>query len=176
MHAVELKRLRKQLRKDPQFRKIGKFFDRLGEELSSKGLYDEIRSLHSMRSSRSLERGKKGFLDKIIEANIQDQSYRSRLAEIQMDCAKALSKYQPVIDDLVMFMVLEHQEALRGFFTAKGDRHEFVTSLCKDHLTFLREIESVQEAAKTVILDIDKAGYLYKNLLEAVKIVHERKS
>lgn len=176
MYAEEIKRLRKSLRKDKQFKKVQMFFDRLSEEISAVGLYDEIKRLHSMRASRSLERTKKAFLDKVVEANLQDQSYRSRLAEIQMECARSISKYEPIVDDLVLYLHAQYQEALKSFFTAKGDRIEFLQNLCKEHTRFLREIASVEEAAKTVIVDIDKAGYMFKNLIEAVKIVHERKS
>ena len=176
MYAQEIKRLRKLLRSDKQFKRIKKFFERVSSELSADGLYAEVRNLHGMRSSRVLERGGKAFIDRVVEANLQDQSYRSRLAEIQMDCAKTLSTYQPVVDDLVSYMVLEHQDALKNYFSSKADRADFVTSLCKEYLTFLREVEAVSDAAKTVIVDIDKAGYMFKNLIEAVKIVHERKS
>lgn len=176
MYADEIKRLRKLLRKDPQFKKIIKFFERVSTEISPVGFYDEIKRLHKMRSSRSLERGSKAFLDKVVEANLQDQSYRSRLAEIQMECAKLLSKYEPVVDDLVLYMHAQHLEAIKGFFSSKVDRVEFLQGLCKDHHTFLREVRSVEEAAKLIITDIDKAGYMFKNLIEAMKIVHERKA
>lgn len=176
MYAEEIKRLRKHLRKDKQYLKVQKFFERLAGEISTVGLYEEIQRLHKMRSSRSLERTGKAFLDKVVEANLMDQSYRSRLAEIQMECARSLSKYEPVIDDLVTYMHAQYQESLKGFFTAKGDRIEFLQNLCKDNTRFMREISSVEEAAKTIIVDIDKAGYMFKNLIEAVKIVHERKS
>ena len=176
MHAEEIKRLRKMLRKDSQYKKVDKFFERVSEEISVTGLYEEIQRLHKMRSSRVLERSNKGFLDKVVEANLQDQSYRSRLAEIQMECAKAISKYEPIVEDLISYMHIQHLESLKGFFSAKSDRIEFLQGLCKDTHRFLREIASVEEAAKTIIVDIDKAGYMFKNLIEAVKIVHERKS
>lgn len=176
MYSEELKRVRKVIRRDAQFKKVNKFFERLSDEISVVGLYEEIQRLHKMRSSRSLERTNKGFLDKIVEANLQDQSYRSRLAEIQMDCVRSVSKYQPVVEDLVLYLHAEYLETLKGFFSSKADRLEFLQSMCKEHAKFLRNIESVEEAAKIVIQDIDKAGYMYKNLIDAVKIVHERKT
>lgn len=176
MYAEEIKRLRKLIRKDNQFKKVNKFFERVAEEQSASGLYKEIQNLHKMRSSRSLDRGSKAFLDKVVEANLQDQSYRSRLAEIQMECTRTLSKYEPVIEDLVLYLHAQYLENIKGFFSSKQDRLDFLQGLCKDHARFLREIRSVEDSAKIVITDIDKAGYMFKNLIEAVKIVHERKA
>lgn len=176
MYAEELKRARKHLRKDTQFKRVARFFDRVSDEISTEGFYDEIKRLHKMRSSRTLDRKTKAFLDSVIEANLQDQSYRSRLAEIQMECARVLAKYEPIIDDLVSYMHAQHLETIKGFFSAKADRIEFLQSLCKDHNRFLREVRSIEDAAKIIITDIDKAGYMFKNLIEAMKIVHERKA
>lgn len=176
MYAEEIKRLRKHIRKDVQFKKINKFFDRVSEEQSADGLYQEVQRLHKMRSSRTLDRGGKAFLDRVVEANLQDQSYRSRLAEIQMECTRTLSKYEPIIEDLVLYLHAQYLENIKGFFSSKQDRIEFLNGLCKEHARFLREIRSVEESAKIVITDIDKAGYMFKNLIEAVKIVHERKA
>lgn len=176
MYAEEIKRLRKLIRKDAQFKKVNKFFEHVAEELSVEALYKEIQNLHKMRSSRSLDRSSKAFLDRVVEANLQDQAYRSRLAEIQMECSRILSKYEPIIEDLVLFLHAQYLESLKGFLSAKQDRLEFLQGLCKDHVRFLRDLRSVDEAAKIVITDIDKAGYMFKNLIEAVKIVHERKA
>lgn len=176
MYSTEVKRLRKGLRKDSRFKKVVKFFSTLAEEISVVGFQDEIRRLHKTRAMRSLDRSSKAFLDKIVEANLQDQAYRSRLAEIQLDCTRTLAQYEPIIEDLVSYLYVEYLDTIKPFFTAKQDRMEFLNSLCKEQVTFLREIRSVLEGCRIVIEDIDKAGYMFKNLIEATKIVHERKT
>lgn len=176
MYSEDLKRLRKKLRKDKQFLKVVKFFNNVANEISISGFYNEISSLHKRRSSRTLNRGEKSFLDKVVEADLQDLAYRSRIAEIELACVQTVAEYGPILDDLVVYLRAEYLEELRGFFKAKGEQEEFCQSLCKNQVKFIRDVKTVQEAARIVVTDIDKSSFRLSNLIEVAKIAHGRKT
>ncbi len=145
---------------------------RLAEETDLIKTAEEIGRLHSGRKSRSLF-GSELSADKIIEANLQDTSYRSRLVEIRIDLAKILSLATTTLDTVKSKVYQTYTEDLKVFKT-KGERMSYVESFLTLGTMFTKRVEDLSDQLDLVIKDIDQTSFTYKNAIQILEIIYSK--
>lgn len=160
------------IRESEYFKRYRKIYKRLHENVDLEKIEREISTLHSGRISRSLV-GTSPGPDKIIEANLQDSSYRSRLVELRVEISRSIVLMETTIDSLKLKLSSEHSESLRHLRT-KGERLSFIDSFLVSGLMFIQKMESLQDNLDVVIKDIDQTAYTYKNAIQVLELVYSR--
>lgn len=167
----KVKMLKNRLREDKRLIKIKKAFGTLPEyKLDSVELRQEIESMMLTRKVRSLS-GSKKMSTALIEAMLQDQSYRSRATEILMGCVRTDKNLSRVLDSLEDYMLVEYSDLLSSSFRTIKERKAFVEYVLRKYYEFLDKVDEVRQVAELLIVDVDKAGYMYKNMIEALNLV-----
>lgn len=177
MDKVDIEHLVRKINKDKRIKALHNNFSELPVyQLNEAELTEEIQNLHTLRKTRILNRRSKSFINDIIDAMLDDGSKRARLVEITSVCYKTLHNLKNTLEDLEGYILYEYGSHMNGLRT-KHEREQFVYHhvLRKFH-KYLKKVERVYEAAKIVVEDIDKAGYNYRNLVEAVKLIKSKTS
>ena len=171
-----LSHIRKRIRQDRRLEKLDHAFNSLPEyNLNRNELYEEIQRIHMVRKTRHLDKRAKTFVEDITEGLIDDQSHRARLSEILISCVRVIRNLESSLETMEGHLLIEHSELLSEIRT-KGERQSFIHHhILSKYLKYVDRIDRVKAAAEIVIIDIDKAGYMYKNLIEAVKLSTGRK-
>lgn len=135
-------------------------------------LHEELDTLHSTRSVRTLRR-KKGsdFAEEVLDSMLQDQATRSRCAEILGACVKVRGSISETLDNLRDYLIVTYSSKLKLIGGTQAERKAFVESVMRRFYKFLAEVEQLEEHCKVIITDIDKAGFTYTNIVETVKIL-----
>lgn len=162
--------LKTALKKDSKYKKFKRIVLST-KELNLDSLLDEIANLHSSRASRLLK-AKNISPKALIDANVQDQAYRSRLVEILV---MILRQYGPL--ELAYGVM---QDYISTHFAdllpvrAKADRAAYLRSgVLHTAWTLLSKLERVRDSAQEVIADIDKTAWALKNMLEGMSMIHK---
>lgn len=172
----DLLRIKRRIQKDKRVRRLETAFDRLPEyNIPIKDTYEEIERIHMTRKTRHLDKSSGTFVQDVTEGMLDDQSNRSRLTEILMSCVHALKNLSSSLDTLEGYLMVEYADELSAIRT-KGERSDFIEHhvLSKYH-KYVDRVSRIKEAAELVMIDIDKAGYMYKNLIESVKLAAGRR-
>lgn len=172
MDRQELVSLKRRLNSDKRMAALHKAFSTQEQyNLPLKELYEEVTTLHTIRKTRALKQSRnETFVQKLMEAMIDDMSKRSRLVEILMLCVKTIRTLEDLLEDLEGYLLLEYGNLLYSLKT-KGEREQFIkTQAFAEYLKYTKRLHKLKEACEFVIVDIDKGGYTYRNLVEAAKL------
>jgi hypothetical protein len=123
------------------------------------------------RMVRSLSR--RMSAGKIIDASGQDQSYRSRAAEIMMETAERvalLEKNHRVVYD----HITANYSVYLTKYKTKGEREQAVDSLLYEVKDILGTLRLVDKLATILITDIDKASWSLERALERWKMANKK--
>ncbi len=161
-----------EIRENEYYKRYKKIYKRLSEDIDLEKIDKELTTLHSGRMSRSLFGSSPGP-DKIIEANLQDSSYRSRLVELRVELSKSITLMDTTIDTLKLKLSTEYSDNLAGLKT-KGERLSFVESFLVSGITFIEKMNGCAERIELVVKDIDQTAYTYKNAIQVLELVYSR--
>lgn len=163
------------LRKDKRVLKLKRTFDSVPYfNLPYETLIEEIENIHEVRKVRVLK-AKENSIDKIIQANIQDQSFRSRLVEISMNALKAQRRLDSAITSLTNYILIEYSENLKVVKT-KEERMRLLSISLEPFNRYLKRMNEIKEQADMVIHDIDKAAYSLKLTVDALKVSTQKET
>ena len=176
MSLQELSYIRKTIRSDSRLLRLDDAFNTLPEfSLNTVELYEEINRIHMVRKTRHLNRKSASFTQDIIDGLLDDQAHRSRLSEIMMGCVHVARNLSGTLETMEGHLLSEYSDLLSSIRT-KTERQTFVrANVLNKYMKYVDRVDRVKVAAETVIIDIDKAGYMYRNLIEAVKMSAGRK-
>jgi hypothetical protein len=167
MQAIEI------IKSDKRFQRLERNFNDLPYfNLPITQLSAEIESLHRLRSIRKLNPQSPTFIDDVIKAANYDQSVRSRLTEMMLGAFKAEKSLSAAISALKEYLLVRYAEDL-AFIRTKSERSAVIDIALHSFVKYVKKVQSLQDEAKIVIEDIDKAGYLVKNFGEILKLVHK---
>lgn len=171
-----LAHIRKLIRRDKRLSDLEDRFNNLPYyQINGKELHAEIKRIHMVRKTRQLNRKSKTFVGDITESLIDDQAHRSRLTEILMECVKIIRNLENTLESIEGHLLLEYSELLSEIRT-KSERESFIHhNILKEYFKHIEKVERIKQVAEFVIVDIDKAGYMLKNLIEAVKLAAGRR-
>jgi len=140
----------------------------------------EILTLHQAREVRTLYKfcqdESLSMIDGIIRCNLQDQSYRSRMAEIHIQCVRARSALSDSVKLFKDYAIIRYDSYLSKIRT-KGERSTFIDVILQDMQQYIDDCDMVIELAAIAIKDIDNAGWALSRTVDALKLTQspERK-
>lgn len=168
----ELKAIRRILKKNPRYTQfLENFRGNPAYNINFEEYHEELQRLHTTRLTRELKRKKtRSFPEKVLDAMLQDQSTRSRCAEILGQCTKISNAMERTLSKLRDYLCSEYGETLKRV-GAQAERKAFVEAIMRDFYDFYDEVKTLEKSASIVIEDIDKANYMFKNLVEIIKVL-----
>lgn len=172
----DMLRIKRVILKDKKVVRLEKAFSELADyNLPFRDMYEEIERIHMTRKTRHLDKSSSTFVQDIMDGMINDQSSRSRLTEILMSCVHAGRNLSSTLETLEGYLSIEYADQLRSIRT-KGERVSFLRHhvLSKYH-KYIDRVDRIKEAADLVMTDIDKAGFVYRNIIESVKLAAGRR-
>ena len=166
----QLASLKRMLNRDKRMLRLKDSFDTLPEyRMDFRDLHEELDTMMSTRPIRSLNT-KGNFIDNITEAMLTDQQYRSRVTEIMMACVKTEKKLGRSIDQIGDYLRTEYHSQIMAVFRTKADRVTFTDHILRKYINYLDKVDELKQRCMLLTTDIDKAGYAFKGMLEAVQI------
>lgn len=133
-------------------------------------LSKEVRNLHTTRPIKTLALKHSGIAKSIIRANIVDQSNRSRLIEIALDCKRIHNNISIQLDLVRESLMLKYRKSLASYRSKEEKSRVLDTGLFRDIVLYLRQIENLLEEIEYVVEDIDKAGFTLQRLSTAISL------
>ncbi len=172
----DIRHAKKTLNNDKRLRKVKLAFNTLPEySLDFEDLNKELDTLMTMRSVRSLKDEKGTLSQAVMDAMLQDQSYRSRCTEILMSCVRVDRKLSRTIDKLEDYLMVEYASLISGLYRTVKERKAFVVYVLRRYTDFLDQVEELRERCGLLTGDIDKAGFAMKNTIEALNLASMRR-
>lgn len=163
------------LKADRRVQRLFTMFDELPlYKLPIKQLKEEIETIHSARSVRFLNQHDPRFIEKIIDASLDDTAKRSRLVEITVQCFKSGNSMNEALDKMRRYLISTYADDIY-FARTKEERSNIVDMVLAPLARFVAHTQAISKMADQVIADIDKAGYSLKLIVEAYKIHYGRK-
>lgn len=170
----ELKAFRRTIKQNKRFQQFLDMFERNpAYAIDFDGYHEELQRLHTTRQVRELHRKKKQSIQfpvKVLEAMLQDQATRSRCTEILGECVKISSAMDKTLSNLRDYLLSEYAHILKGIGT-QVERKAFMESVMKQFYEYLSQIQTLDKSARLVVDDIDQAGYMYRNVVEVIKVL-----
>lgn len=155
----------------PKVKKFKRMLEDGDFSVDISGFIDELDRMHKTRTIRLIS--KKDVLhnaqNKLIDASIQNQAYRSRCVEIKMICYRAESNIVQHKDLLINYLKATYKKALSVYRT-NSERDNVIGLVLNDSLYMIQQLQLVQELSDMIIDDIDKASWSLKTLIEVLKI------
>jgi hypothetical protein len=111
-------------------------------------------------------------VERIVEASMDDQSKRSRLAEITMEVYKAKSSLESALSKLQEYLLMVYGQEISGFRT-KDERKQIIEYALRPLYDFVGKCTRLQELATIAITDIDKGAWSLERNLKAYEL-HNR--
>lgn len=167
-----VKRVVELLRADKRYKRLLDTFNTASiYNIPLETLIEEVKRIHSLREIRRLSPRDADFVDKLINANTHDQSSRSRLTEILIQCVHVTLKLTNATDALKQHFLLEYSDQLRQFRT-KEERIMVLNIALRKFRTYIDNVENLKALTELVISDIDKGGWSLRNSIQALQATH----
>lgn len=174
MDIEDLKHLKRLVKADENFIKFKRAVEKNPNlRLPFDDLHEELTREHKMRQVRSLRRSDVDFVGSVTDAMMQDARIRSRGTEILASCIAITGGFQETLTNLRDYLLLTYGKRLGG---TKEERRNFMENVLRPFFKFIHKVEQLKEHARYIIEDIDKAGYTFKGLLEAIKLLGKPES
>ncbi len=175
MANSDIKALRKLIKSSKRYKRLrGILTDNEIEQynIPVESYLQEATSRFYSRKFRKLDANAVHILNNITEAAMEDSALRSRLTEMLIVCEQARKSIGGLLDRYENAAMIEHGTSLRRIVTTKDERKEFIRGILEDYIKYLTDVETLSEQIKLLIIDIDKAGYQLKNIIDAQRLVH----
>lgn len=170
----DLTRIRKKIRKDKRFKSIKSIYKTNPLfQVTIDEYRDEIRTMFKIRIFRSLNTKSPNILNKLAEALVQDQSFRSRMTEILSQLVMAKKSLNDMAERFFDYASTEYARDLKAIGAAK-ERSSFVRDVLSEYFTYCENLDNLMMEIDIYVKDIDKAGYTAKNLIEVVDMLTYR--
>lgn len=161
------------IRKNKRYKRLLETFDNAKiYNIPCERLIGELKDIHSLREVRRLSIRDPDYVDKLLNANAQDQAQRSRCTEILMQCLEVTEKLNRALAALKDYLLLEFSDHLRPLRT-KEERLLVLNVALRKFSRFLENVAVVKGIADLVIADIDKAGWSMRASIDALKVTRK---
>ena len=167
-----LKALRRIIKKDKRYQQfLEGFRGNPAYQIPFDEYHEELQRLHTTRLTRELKRKRsRSFPEKVCEAMLQDQATRSRCAEILGTCTKITTAMERTLSKLRDYLMSEYGDKMK-MVGAQAERKAFVEAIMREFYDFFDEVKTLEKASLIVIEDIDKANYMFKNLVAIIQVL-----
>jgi len=158
------------LRKDPKYKRLKTTFaTHENFRIDLPTLLEELETSHKIRKVRRLNPTDPEFVDKLIDASLDDQSKRSRATEILIRCVRSHSLLLNAVDNLRYHLLTTYSNELRPFST-KEERLQVVKMALRTFDVFLANVTVVKDSANLIVIDIDKSAWTLKGVVQAMEL------
>lgn len=168
------KTLRKLLRKDDEYAKFKNILTYASGLAEFDNYSSEMETMHQGRKSRTLAH-KSLSTKRLVDAVLQDASYRSRCVEIMMTVNKANRLLESATDAMRNHIFAKYKPYLSNYRT-KAERDTYVNDLLKEAVSKLADYERIIDMAKYIIEDIDKFAWSAKTTLQGLELMLQREN
>lgn len=156
--------LQDEMREDNSFRKVYNAVNNLDSECEMWS--DELMSLHARRALRALNSS--GLLQSSvqisIEADLDNQSIRSRAVEIQMKAFRLEASIDSKVSDLKKLLAVRYARSLKQKYSSVNERKQYIDAVCQPMIKVVTNLKNVYKLAELVVADCDAAGYTMKRI------------
>lgn len=170
----DLKRIRLKVKNDKRYKKLRDIYktnDIFQQPLAE--LQDEARKLFKMRKVRTLNISDPTALNKLAESIIQDQSYRSRMAEILTHIHTASKLLNDMLERFQDYATVTYAKDLKAVGAAK-ERERCIRNIMAEYYRYADSLDLLKEELDLYIKDIDKCGFAFKALVDTMNIINQR--
>ena len=142
--------------------------------LKFSNLNEELRNMHSGRSSRTLYVKGNPSAHGLMDAVLQDASYRSRCVEIINTISAQRRLLEFATTSIREYIVANFSTELRQLYKTNAERDLALSSLTRSGARLVDDMEVVIEMADRIIGDIDQSGWSIKNAKELLELINSR--
>jgi len=135
-------------------------------------LVEELENLHKGRKSRTLHL-KEPSVNRLVDAVLQDASYRSRCVEIIIITSKTQRLLESGIEAIGNHILSKYRDYLADYRT-KADKEAVISSILQPAHDKIAEISRIIEIAEYVVEDIDKCAWSMKAIMEGLQLMYSR--
>jgi len=142
----------------------------------SRAHLEEMKQMHAARWERKAL-AKKVLQDSqriLIDMVMRNQSYRSRVAEIQMDTFQMHAQALDHTKAIVKYVIAMHSSAITHAVDGsrtKADREGYVESLFPSEMRFVSRLATVLKITSILIEDLDQAGWAVQRSTAVLQIL-----
>lgn len=164
----------KEIRNDPVYKKFKAILEVTMKKMNVDEDHKEIMARHSSRTARSLRKGERYSPHKLIDANMQEMSIRSRLVEIRIKNSKPLKHLREAMEAMRRHIVTEYVDELSDYKT-EGQRKALADRVMKTANEFIAQAEDLLDAIDLILKDIDQTSHSLRHSVELLKLLTETK-
>jgi len=166
-------RVQRLIKKDPKFKRLKVAFRTMPQyKIDFEELHEEMKTLHRLRKLQHLKADDPNFVRKISEAAIADHSFRTRLTEIIVIGYEASSNLNKTLNSLVDYLLTEYANDLAKLRT-KEERKQFVSGCLATFYEYVQSAELLIQICKSYIDNIDKGGFMIRELVLAHQTIRK---
>lgn len=147
-----------EIREDEQYALFMRIFERTKKAVDIEAFISEALGLHAGRTSRSLYGEKKYSPKALLDADSNDMSARSRLAEIRVKVDLRISTLRDAIVGMRRHILTTYADDLKEFAGVNAKK-ALADRVMKRAITYCSEAEALLKTIDTLIKDLDAAGH-----------------
>ena len=168
-----MERIERLLKKDERYLRIKQSFRKLPQySLPVEDYISEMKLLHKQRTLHKLDVASPNFARNLSSAATTDHSFRSRITEILVTCSSVRTNLAKTLESFEKYVLNQYNADLKSLRT-KEERKAFVHTLMYKFHQYLIDVEALVEICKYYIDNIDKGGYMVRELVQAYSIVRK---
>jgi hypothetical protein len=160
------------LLKNNTFNKYRRIVRAIKEKIDLEELEAEMRRLYSGRQSRALF-GTHPGPEKLMNASLQDASFRTRMVEIRLELSKQADILDIAIDAVRSYLRKEYEDDMPDIKT-KGERVTYFDQYLRRGLELKASMDSLIKRLDHAIKDIDQMGFTFKHLSEMLALIYSK--
>jgi len=152
-------RFNEAVKKNKKLRKMRGMLERGAYAIDITQVIRELESLHSTRKFRSYEVKEvvSSMQKKLMEATVENSSFRSRCVELKMRCFKVSRLLEEHLGIMRDYLATKYADVLRNEFNTIKDRNAAVNTVLTDFTRLQHKLETAIKLADMVINDMDQA-------------------
>lgn len=165
-----------QIFEDDKIVAFQKAYDNGEYSLNTEKYIKELQSLHITRKVRLLNSEEiLKNISLLVDALAQNQSVRSRVVEIKMDCVRVSTKITFKKESLINYVQVKYRDELKLIKGTQSDRNAYIQELFGFADPMISKIKILQDFCDILLNDIDQASWCLKSIIDCMKILDEAK-
>ena len=165
-----------QIQKDDRYKSLFQIMKNspMFKSIKVEELKEEVSYLHTIRPIRTLVLSKIADIDEVIEANLVEQSTRSRLVEICKISGSASRNLTFSTEKLRDYVTVKYWGEVSKLKT-KDERFIVVNIALAPIYSVIKNMDNLYEESQLIIEDIDKASFSLQRLVTLLQYKYDKR-
>lgn len=148
------------------------------EGYNTEEMMDEVMDLHRSTKARNLKtlRSVKDMEAVIVDAGLENQAVRSRVAEIEMQVLRPVLKAKALIELAGDYIRETHGSYLTSAARTIAERQSLIDSIFQREGMMMRDLQNVQAIAEKAIKDLDQSAFRIAGAQNALAAINQRRT